>query len=205
MAQISSLLHELELMLAELHAPVVSRLRPGLERGEIADAGSTVGLEFPHEVSLLYEWHNGAIADGSCIGEAWLFPGYFQYSLQEATARYACFRATAKREPSFLEIWRPELFPIFNDGGSGVYLAECGESLSYSRVFLFSAGEDTQLLHSSLSAMISTILGCLRRRAYFLDSEGFLDSRTDDALLISVDENPGIPFWEEAIRRRKRA
>lgn len=176
--------------LARSGRAVVGKLQPGLSPSEIASFESKFPFAFTRELDALYQWRDGTrVQEGDLLGPAYLFPGFYLLSLEEAAQTYA------ERKDS--QQWQEGWFPAFADGGGDFYVVPCvADKVDVAVVIGFIHGEPEQVIeYESLAAMMQTLDACYSQGAFFVD-DGELEIDDDKHRKIAHRFNPQVEAWQ---------
>lgn len=176
--------------LAQSNRAVVQKLQPALSTSEIAARTALLPFALTRELEALYQWRNGTLVEeGDLLGQAYLFPGFYLLSLDEAVQTYGERKGSRQ--------WRPNWFPVFADGGGDFYVVPCApEKLDAAEVIGFIHGEPEQSVeYESLAAMIQTLDACYAQGAFFLDDD---EPEVDDDKHREIAHrfNPQVEEWQ---------
>lgn len=190
-AQMLTTLDRIVLRLAQSNRAVAQKLQPGLSPSDIAARVASLPFALTREIEALYLWRNGTLVDeGDLLGQAYLFPGFYLLSLDEAVQTYAERKGSRQ--------WRPHWFPVFADGGGDFYVVPCApEQIETAEVIGFIHGEPEQSVeYESLAAMMQTIDACYAQGAFFLDADGEIEIDDDKHREIAHHFNPKVEEWQ---------
>ncbi len=184
-------LDRIAVRLAQSNRAVAPKLQPGLSPGDIAARAATLPFALTIELEALYQWRNGTLVEeGDLLGQAYLFPGFYLLSLDEAVQTYAERKGSRQ--------WRRHWFPVFADGGGDFFVVPCApERREAAEVIGFIHGEPEQTVeYESLAAMMQTLDACYAQGAFFLDDDGELEVDDDKHREIAHHFNPQVEEWQ---------
>lgn len=176
-----------------LNRPVVKFLRKGVERRSVAETLRGSGLAAPSEIMDLWHWRDGtAIAPGRTkLDDVHFFPGFYFYSLRDATKQYHAMRNDPR--------WNSNWFPIFANGGGDFYAVDLTkENLTHAPIIGFVLGEPSHPVeYESLENMCVTLALCYERGIIYTTPDGYLEM--DDAAHATLARklNPTVELWKD--------
>lgn len=173
------------------HRAVARMLQPALTSSEIATRAAPLPFALTRELEALYQWRNGTLVnEGDLLGQAYLFPGFYLLSLDEAVQIYSERKGSRQ--------WRPSYFPVFSDGGGDFFVVPCPpHTVEAAEVVGFIHGEPEQTAeYECLATMMLTIDACYAQGAYYLDHDGELEIDDDKHSEIAHHFNPHIEEWQ---------
>lgn len=174
--------------------PVVPLLQEGLSMEKINDLNKSLPVKMPHELKILYTWHNGTSKSGGYIlGDVDFFPGFHFLPLEDAIAHYQTFIKDIR--------WEQEWFPFFANGGGDFYVSQCQKhELEKAPVVGFMIGTDySEVEYHSLEQMLQTFSECYKRNVFFVGEDGYIDSNPYKEAVISNVINPGLSRWMDEL------
>lgn len=195
MRNLKELLTTFEKCLQNANAPILKKLRDGLDTETLESILKIEGISHKNLIEL-YSWKNG-IKDSinKIIGKIELFPSAIMLACDESLEDYII---CAQQE----DIWSKNLFPIFTNGGGNYLLFDIDDKsttfemiLIYDPMLLLSA--QPQTIYDSLENLIQTQIECLVKGTYNFDSEGITDINYDLKYEISAKMNPKSKYWDD--------
>lgn len=186
---LSSSLGQVESALHRLNRQVLLRsLRAGMPSRELRTALRSVGLAATADLEILYSWHDGTATENvGAIGDICLFPGFYQLSIEDSLSNYREFVSDDR--------WQVGWLPVFADGGGDFYVQDLAyPAMPPVRRFRLEESEHP-VEYTSLSAMLTTLAAAFERRAFYLDSRGYLEEDAEFFARIAAELNPEVEWW----------
>jgi hypothetical protein len=150
--------------LRDLHRPVVSWLRPGVEASEIVSA---LGMEVPVSVIQWFGWCNGVEElPNQLQDDVEIIPRYNPVSLDEVPG---LMRAHAGDR-----IFGDQWIPLLRSGGGDIYAAVWKPNAE-AQVAWALIGESTEIEFESIDQMVTVFNGAFDGAAFFINDDGQLD------------------------------
>lgn len=174
--------------------PVVPLLQKGLSSDEIDSITKNLPIKIPEELKKLYAWHNGTSkANGYILGDVDFFPGFHFIPLEDAIAYYQTFIKDLR--------WQSAWFPFFANGGGDFFVVQCQEHpTEQAPVIGFMIGtDDHEVEYHSIEKMLQTFSECYKRGVYFLNEDGYIESKPYKEVAISNVINPGLSRWMDEL------
>jgi cell wall assembly regulator SMI1 len=166
----------------------LDRLNPGIESYDVLNFFTTNSLVIPNELIELYSLSNGSnIPFGDQYDLFHLFPGYYLMPFQEATHIY--------RLKKMDELWSPDWFPIFSNGGGDYYVIKCSKEEKFPIIGFLVGGIEPEIEYTNLPSMLKTIADCFDSGAFYMTDERYLEILIDKEVVISRSNNQGLPRW----------
>jgi hypothetical protein len=163
---------------------LLARLQPGLEPIATRALLTEQGFSPRSDVEDLFSWHNGTMTEGTVtLNELYLFPWMYFPSLGQALELMDLL--DPPRTPS------PAL-PLFTTGGGGMLI------LDWVRGVLVDFNHDDPeppASYISLQSFVDTVNACYAAGAYYVDSDGQLNSDREKKRSIGGEFNSGLEYW----------
>ena len=178
--------------LKELHT--MERMQPGLSRAEIVELTKPLPFALPEEAVELFEWRNGfrGFATAKEVVPACFFEIYLPMTLQRAIDTYVM------SVESIPESYNSSWFPLFEEGGGGLYCIDCAEEIG--TIWDFQSKPPIQEFalpaFRSLTKMIATTVVCYEQDVYYWDEQGAFEIDFDKSADIAAQENPDAEYWK---------
>lgn len=194
MSQLTNMINALDRILAWLSRngrAAATKLQPGLTPAYIAAEESKLPFALPRELETMYQWRNGTeVNEGDLLGQAYLFPGFYLLSLDEALQTYSELKGSSQ--------WKKHWFPIFANGGGDFYVVPCEQNkVDSAEVIGFIHGEPDQTVeYESVTAMLETLAGCYDNGAFYIDDDE-LELDDDKHRVVAHRFNPGVEEWQD--------
>ncbi len=167
---------------------LLGKLRPGLEKFEVARLLTTHFRASDPLLESLYAWRNGTGDGPGKLGEIYLFPGFYFLSLEDALLNRLEFADS--------DLWSRDWFPFLADGGGDYYVVDLGvDSFGAVRHFQLEQTEQT-IEFESISMLLETIAQGYEKGVFFLDGE-YLEMDEDNFTELAASVNPDITWWRE--------
>jgi len=170
---------------------LLTSMRAGIPRQELAARLGEVGLTATPELEVLYRWHDGTSTDGvEAVDDIQLLPGFYLPSTVDAVANYRAFLKDAR--------WRTGWLPFLANGGGDFYVVELANS-SRGSVRHFRIDEiEHPVEFGSVAQFFATVAAAYANHIIYVDDADYLEM--DDRLFAELAErmNPDIAWWRSS-------
>lgn len=179
-------LMELERQLEIAQSPVLRFFADGIEQKDIVSLFEKESLVPTEGLVELYQWKNGVKFEGVPTGNLCFGVNGVFFPLEESLSIYRYSRQENLRD----------YFPIFSDDSFLIQLNK--QSPDFGKIFIYSPAMQIlkpQSYFDSLASMIETLITCFKEKAFFYDTELFLEQDYDRSFDIAKQINPNSAYW----------
>lgn len=193
MKQLKELLSEFENNLKEQHAPILSKLSPGISLEKIENIFKQNGIE-NNSLKELYHWRDGiSYNSGWTVGELDFFSFGILMSLEDMIKHQSILSIPTGMQNKLL-------LPVFATGGGDYILFNVdNNSKDYNRLLLYAPmlvlSKTPMPIYDTLESFFETINECYEAGAYKFNETGKLDIDYELEQEISKRLNSASEYW----------